>query len=318
MYTVDLSCNPELTYLSCFGIQLSTLNLSKNPKLEELYCQQNQISSLDLSGNPALRIFSCFSNQLTKLDISGNPKLINLDCHDNQITSLNLSPAKGLSYARKYGEKKNWGSYSSYTTTGTTLLIDNTVRTTAGDPNPFVDVKTSDPYYNAVLWAYYHGPCQVTNGTDATHFTPGNTVTRGQAVRFLWNAVDQPAPANTKNPFTDNKSGKFYYDAILWAYYNNPRITDGTTATTFTPNKTCNRAQIITFLWKTMGRPKPTIANPYSDVKPGKYYTEAAIWAYENGIEKGSGGKFNYNADCTRAAIVLYLYRFYTGKDLVK
>ena len=183
--------------------------------------------------------------------------------------------------------------------------------------NPFTDVKETDPYYDAVLWAYHHYPEQVTNGTDATHFSPNKTVTRGQAVRFLWNAVGQPTPANTTNPFVDNISGKFYYDAVLWAYYNDPRITDGTDATHFTPNRTCNRAQIITFLWKAVGRPEPTIANPYSDVKPGKYYTEAAIWAYENGIEKGSGGKFNYNADCTRAAIVLYLYRFYTGRDLV-
>ena len=184
--------------------------------------------------------------------------------------------------------------------------------------NPFVDVKTSDAYYDAVLWAYYHYPGQVTNGTDATHFSPGKTVTRGQAVRFLWNAVGQPEPANTKNPFTDNKSGKFYYEAVLWAYYNDPQITNGTSATLFSPNRTCSRAQILTFLWKAVGQPEPTISNPYSDVPAGKYYTKAAIWAYENGLEKGENGKFNYNKDCTRAAIVLYMYRFYTGKDLVK
>ena len=183
--------------------------------------------------------------------------------------------------------------------------------------NPFTDVSDSDPYYDAVLWAYHHYPEQITNGTSDTLFSPNKTVTRGQAMRFLWNAVGQPTTANTKNPFTDNIKGRFYYDAVLWAYYNDPRITDGTTATTFSPNKTCNRAQIITFLWKAVGRPAPTIANPYSDVKTGKYYTEAAIWAYEQGIEKGENGKFNYNTECTRAAVVLYLYRFYTGKDLV-
>lgn len=182
--------------------------------------------------------------------------------------------------------------------------------------NPFVDISDSASYRDAALWAYYHWPEQITSGTDATHFTPNMTATRGQAVRFLWNAVGKPEPADTKNPFTDIVKGWYYYDAVFWAYYNDPRITDGTTATTFSPDKDCNRAQIITFLWKAVGRPAPTISNPYSDVPTGKYYTEAAIWAYENGIERGSGGKFQYNTECTRAAIVTYLYRFYTGHDL--
>ena len=184
--------------------------------------------------------------------------------------------------------------------------------------NPFTDVKETDPYYDAVLWAYYHYPVQITNGTDDTHFSPAGTVTRAQAVTFLWRAVGQPDPASTSNPFKDNKSGKFYYSAVLWAYHNDPQITDGTSTTTFSPNSTCNRAQIITFLWRALGQPEPTISNPYSDVKTGKYYTKAAIWAYEKGIEKGESGKFNHNTPCTRASIVLYMYRFYTGRDLAK
>ncbi len=108
----------------------------------------------------------------------------------------------------------------------------------------------------------------------------------------------------------------YYFNAVLWAYYNDPRITNGTSATTFSPNQTCSRAQIITFLWNALGRPEPTISNPYSDVTPTKYYYRPALWAYENGIEKGSGGKFRPNTDCTRAAIVSYLYRYYTGYDL--
>ena len=75
---------------------------------------------------------------------------------------------------------------------------------------PFVDVSEEDEFFGPVMWAYYHQPVQITNGTDETHFTPDKTVTRGQAVRFLWNAAGQPAPKNTKNPFSDNKSGKFY------------------------------------------------------------------------------------------------------------
>ena len=175
--------------------------------------------------------------------------------------------------------------------------------------NPFADVSTSDDFFGPVMWAYYHRPVQITNGTDDTHFSPGKTVTRGQAVTFLWRAAGEPTPAKTKNPFKDNKSGKFYYTAVLWAYYNNPQITDGTSATTFSPDKTCNRAQILTYLWRSVGQPEPTISNPYSDVKTGKYYTKAAIWAYEKGIEKGSGGKFLPDTACTRAAIVTYIYK---------
>ncbi len=182
--------------------------------------------------------------------------------------------------------------------------------------NPFVDVYVTDYYYNAVLWAYYHKPAQVTAGTDATHFSPADTVTRGQAVTFLWNAAGRPDPAKTMNPFKDNKSGKYYYNAVLWAYYNDPQITNGTSTTTFSPNKTCTRAQIITFLWNALGRPSPTISNPYSDLTSSKYYYKAALWAYQNRIEKGSGGKFSADTKCTRAAIVAYLYRYYTGKDL--
>ena len=96
----------------------------------------------------------------------------------------------------------------------------------AAAENPFVDVSEEDEFFGPVMWAYYHQPVQITNGTDETHFTPDKTVTRGQAVRFLWNAAGQPAPKDTKNPFVDNKSGKFYYSAVLWAYYNDPQITN--------------------------------------------------------------------------------------------
>ncbi len=182
--------------------------------------------------------------------------------------------------------------------------------------NPFVDVQESDSFYDAVLWAYYHYPCQITAGKDETHFAPADTVTRAQAMTFLWKAADKPEPANSQNPFTDIKPGKYYYNPILWAYYYEPQITTGTSDTTYSPQKTCTRAQIITFLWNAMGRPVPKISNPYSDVS-NKYYYTPALWAYEAGIEKGSGGKFNPHTKCTRASTVLYLYRFYTGRDLL-
>lgn len=183
--------------------------------------------------------------------------------------------------------------------------------------NPFTDVKETDPYHDAVLWAYYHYPYQITAGKNATHFAPADTVTRAQAMTFLWTAAGKPDPANTQNPFKDINPAKYYYTPILWAYYFEPQITSGTSSTTFGPGKTCTRAQILTFFWNAVGRPEPKISNPYSDINESKYYYKPALWAYESGIEKGSGGKFRPNTDCTRASTVLYLYRFYTGRDLL-
>ena len=113
--------------------------------------------------------------------------------------------------------------------------------------NPFVDVKPSDYYYKAVLWAVEQG---ITNGTDATHFSPNASCTRGQAVTFLWRAEGKPAQSGGANSFTDVKPGQYYYDAVLWAVKNG--ITNGTSPTTFSPGSPCTRGQIVTFLYRDM------------------------------------------------------------------
>ena len=139
-------------------------------------------------------------------------------------------------------------------------------------PNLFEDVKESKWYYEAILWAYYHEP-QITAGKDGTHFAPNETCTRAQVMTFLWHAENDPAPADAANPFTDVKAGKYYYDAILWAYSHKPQITGSATATTFGVSKPCTRAQAVTFLWKAHGAPEPqTAENPFTDVNPEKYY----------------------------------------------
>jgi hypothetical protein len=110
------------------------------------------------------------------------------------------------------------------------------------------------------------------------------------------------------------KSG-WFYKPVLWAVEN--KITAGTDATHFSPNKTCNRGEILTFLYAAMGKPKVKIQNPYSDVT-NQWYKKAALWAYANGIEKGDYGKFSASTPCTRASVVTYLYRFMTGYGLVE
>lgn len=109
---------------------------------------------------------------------------------------------------------------------------------------PFTDVQPSDYYYNAVLWAVEQG---ITTGLNATTFGPDVTVTRGQVATFLYRAASAAKP-NTFSPFTDVKTTAYNYNAILWAYDN--RITTGTSDTTFSPDASCTRAQIVTFLYR--------------------------------------------------------------------
>ena len=115
----------------------------------------------------------------------------------------------------------------------------------SGVKNPFVDVKPSDYYYKAVLWAVKNG---ITQGIDATHFGPNNTVTRGQTVTFMWRAAGSPQVSGVKNPFVDVKSSDYYCKAVLWAVESG--ITNGMSATTFGPNSGCTREQIVTFLYR--------------------------------------------------------------------
>ena len=110
--------------------------------------------------------------------------------------------------------------------------------------NPFVDVNEGEYYYDAVLWALENG---ITTGIDGTHFAPFGNCSRAQVVTFLWRANGSPAASGTA-PFADVAEGQWYYDAVLWAVENG--ITNGMSATVFGVENTCNRAQIVTFLYR--------------------------------------------------------------------
>ena len=111
--------------------------------------------------------------------------------------------------------------------------------------NPFTDVAESAYYYDAVLWALDNG---ITNGKTATTFEPTDSCTRAQTVTFLWRAANSPEPLSRNNPFVDVSSDSYYYKAVLWAVEQG--ITNGTTATTFSPNNTVSRGQVVTFLYR--------------------------------------------------------------------
>ena len=111
--------------------------------------------------------------------------------------------------------------------------------------NPFVDVKEGAYYYKAVLWAVQNS---ITNGVDKTHFGPDKGCTRAQVVTFLWRAENQPEPSGAGNPFTDVSDGQYYCKPVLWAVEKG--ITKGTSADKFSPDATCTRGQIVTFLYR--------------------------------------------------------------------
>ena len=111
--------------------------------------------------------------------------------------------------------------------------------------NPFTDVKSSDYYYDAIIWAVETG---ITSGMGGTTFAPDAECTRGQVATFLWRAKGSPQPKPTDNPFSDVKSSDYYYDPIIWALENN--ITSGMGGSKFAPDIACTRGQIVTFLYR--------------------------------------------------------------------
>lgn len=117
--------------------------------------------------------------------------------------------------------------------------------TPSGTKNPFKDVKSSDYFYKAVLWAVENG---ITSGTSDTTFSPSSACTRAQAMTFLYRAKGSPSPSSTANEFKDVHSSDYYYNAVAWAVDNG--ITSGTSSTTFSPKQTCTRAQIVSFLYR--------------------------------------------------------------------
>ena len=171
--------------------------------------------------------------------------------------------------------------------------------------NPFIDVPAGSYYEDAVIWAVDKG---ITAGTSATTFNPNGICTRAQAVTFLWRAAGSPAAKSAVMPFTDVKAGSYYETAVLWAVENG--ITKGTSDTMFSPDATCTRAQIVTFLWRSQKSPAAGMANPFADVAADTYYIDAVLWAVKHNITVGTTFSiFSPDEECTRAQIVTFLYR---------
>ena len=223
--------------------------------------------------------------------------------------TFTITPDKGYAVANVKIDGRSIGAVKSYTFENVrrTHTIEVIFMKANGNPQTgvFVDVATGSYYEDAVDWAVENG---ITKGTDDTHFSPDGICTRAQAVTFLWRTAGSPKPETRTMPFTDVPAGSYYYDAVLWAVENG--ITEGTSDTTFSPNSTCTRAQIVAFLWRSEKSPAAGSRNPFADVKSTAYYADAVLWAVKEDITKGSTNTtFSPDADCTRAQIVTFLWR---------
>ncbi|MCO7118800.1 S-layer homology domain-containing protein [Oscillibacter valericigenes] len=234
----------------------------------------------------------------------------NVSVREGRDQTFTITPDKGYAVSNVKIDGKSIGAVKSYTfeNVSRTHTIEVIFMKANGNPQTgvFVDVATGSYYEDAVDWAVENG---ITKGTDDTHFSPDGICTRAQAVTFLWRAAGSPEPETRAMPFTDIPVGSYYYDAVLWAVENG--ITKGTSDTTFSPNMTCTRAQIVAFLWRSEKSPPAGTANLFTDVKPDAYYADAVLWAVKENITKGTTNTtFSPDADCTRAQIVTFLYRF--------
>ena len=233
----------------------------------------------------------------------------NVSVREGRDQTFTITPDKGYAVANVKIDGKSIGAVKSYTfeNVSRTHTIEVIFMKANGNPQTgvFVDVATGSYYEDAVDWAVENG---ITKGTDDTHFSPDGICTRAQAVTFLWRAAGSPEPETRAMPFNDVPVGSYYYDAVLWAVENG--ITKGTSDTTFSPNMTCTRAQIVAFLWRSEKSPAAGTANPFADVKSTAYYADAVLWAVKENITKGTTSTtFSPNADCTRAQIVTFLWR---------
>lgn len=157
----------------------------------------------------------------------------------------------------------------------------------------FSDVHKSDYYADAVVWAKETG---VTGGTSATTFSPGSTVTRAQAVTFLWRAAGSPQPAAATSPFTDvTDTGAYYYDAVLWA--TEQGITGGVGNNRFSVDGTLTYDQMLAMLCRAAG-----------DTATGDDWSAAAVaWAKEHGLTNGLN--FGAKNSCPRSDVVYCLWK---------
>ena len=254
-----------------------------------------------MSREQALEILS--KNRLLSYEKQGLVRRLHFIYHSRQKSAIELTDKGNGEYTFKMPATK--------VNVETTFVEDTPIEETTTEDNTminfFVDIPDDAYYYDAVLWAAKNG---ITGGMDDTHFAPDITCTRVQAITFLWRAAGSPMPKSSEISFEDVETDSYYYYAVLWALENG--ITSGTSATTFSPDDTCSRGQIVTFLWRSEKSPTVGMDNTFTDVSSDFYYADATNWAVANGITNGtSDTTFSPDETCTRGQIVTLLYRLF-------
>ena len=185
----------------------------------------------------------------------------------------------------------------------------NATNSTTTFPMPAGEVKVKAVFEaDEIMVPIQYDVSVLNDGNGKAFASPAKAAARAQAVTFLWRAAGSPTPKTKLMPFPDVPVGSYYWNAVLWAIEQG--ITEGTSYLTFSPNDSCTRAQIVTFLWRAKGNPAVSGSAPFTDVAPDAYYAAAVTWAEKNGITGGIGnGLFGSNNTCTRAQIVTFLYR---------
>lgn len=243
----------------------------------------NTISNTVGSGWTYLR-FGSWSGTVGTLYQNSNKAALNanLSIAPGDLSKLYFVPAQPGTFSAPFTVYNNSGK-----------LADGTLSIVVPGMS-FSDVPSNAYYANAVSWAVQN---DVTTGTSATTFSPNDTVTRAQAVTFLWRANGRPAPTNTNNPFRDVAADEYYTQAVLWAVQQG--ITNGTSDTTFSPNATLAQDQMITFLCRASG------VNAF-----GGNWSEAAMsWAQGRGLFNGRPSVPGAKENCPRADVVFYLWK---------
>ncbi len=331
---LDVSGNTALVQLDCRGNQLQELAVTNHPNLCILYCGKNQLASLDVS-NTNVETFGASDNQraiemsadktfdLTTLPGFDVTKASNWDGGTVNGTVLTLN-ADTVTYDYDCGRDETATFALKVTKDHTALAkVDAKAATCAENGNSeywhcsgcgknFLDeAGTKEAAQESiVIPALRHKFTNYVYNNDAKVGIDGTET--AHCDRDGCDATDTRTAAGTaqKPEFVDVQSGAYYADAVDWAAATG--VTTGVDNTHFEPDEGCTRAQMVTFLWRTAGKPEPkNTESPFTDVQnPNEYYYKAVLWAAENRITAGVGNnQFAPNQACTRAQAVLFIYR---------
>ena len=306
--------NMHFMFMNCYSLTSLDLSNFKTPNLERMqymFIDCKSLTILDMSGFDLSNVPELFDFDSTLIPFYGCTNLRILKTPKKNPIAREI-PFTMYDQAGK--------SYSKLPVTSQSIMLFRP-KQLATDYRKygklFTDVlDPTHPYYNAIYWAAQKG---ITKGYSDGSFGIDLPCTRGHAVMFLWRMAGCPKPKTvSKSPFLDVPTNHVFYKAVLWAQQKGitTGYTSGSRKGKFGINETCTRGQIMTFIWRYKGKPKPkpVSRSPFSDVPMNHTYYQAILWGFQNGVTNGytSGsrkGKFGIDRACTRGQIVTFLYR---------